>query len=36
MNIVKLQHTQMLMTSGQTAPNSASIKDYEDGEFSWE
>lgn len=36
MQVVQLQQKPTLLAGSNPAPNSASIDDYEDGEFSWE
>ena len=35
MEVVELQQQQQLLAGSNPAPNSATIDDYEDGEFSW-
>ena len=33
--VIELRQSTMLLAGSNTAPNSASIDDYEDGVFSW-
>ena len=35
MEVVELQQQQQLLAGSNPAPNSATIDDYEDGEFTW-
>ena len=35
MQVVQLQQQQQLLAGSNPAPNSASIEDYKDGDFSW-
>ena len=35
MQVIELQHEQQLLAGSNPAPNSATIDDYEDGEFTW-
>ena len=36
MQVVKLKQQPQLLAGSNPAPNSASIQDYEDGDFSWD
>jgi len=35
MQVIELQQRTMLLAGSNPAPNSATIDDYEDGEFTW-